>query len=311
MMGIFLKLDKINENIDRVAADVKELVIVTKCLNLTNELIEGLNLGNHYIYDTRLDNLKLLRKSNKKLLFHYPHYKIVGDETSRVIVSDKNELEGATKDNVKTIYLNFDFGDKRDGFYPHQKEEILNYLRSLNLKNRKLVLMGNIGCFESKKPNKKYFDDLYELNEYFTKKDVNISYPSIGGSNCLPFLKDQDKRRIFKNAELRIREALFTGTIPHSDIEYGLNREIAFLKTNVSNRDGSFLAGFGYNHLDQSCILSKSGIRIQFQSSDMSSLRLNNKTKDELLKNSQILIPISYKGLSRLSYIKDIKYNFV
>jgi predicted amino acid racemase len=305
---ICLDISKINANLEKIAERVDKVVVVTKCLDLTNELIKGLYLGDDFVYDTRLGNLKLLQESKKKLLLHYPLYKLVGDQTSRVIVSTARELEDAARENVQSIYINFDLGDGKEGFLIEQKEDVLSSLRSAASYDGEFVLMSNIGCFRSEGPSLAYFAKLSELKNYFMSGGVTISYLSVGGSNCLPFMIRKGNE--FAGDEIRVGEALLLGSIQHSSDNCGLEQNTTFLKTNIIERIGA-LIDIGYTHIDQSCISEGSGIELGFQSSDKSSLILSEGAVQRAIVNGDILIPLNYKGAARLSFVKDVKYSFI
>lgn len=271
-------------------------------------MINSINLKNNFIYDTRLDNLKLLNRLNENLLINFSSLKNISNRNSRVIVSNMKDLESALQNNIKNIYINFDLGDRREGFRINQKHNVINKIKSHNIKNKKLGLMSNTGCFRLKKPTIEYFSNLHRLGLYFTEKNIPLSFISIGGSNCLPFLEKEND--ILQRPELRIGEAIFIGTIPHSTFDLGLKNNIVFLKAKIIKRNKSLLIDKGYNQIDQSCILSKSGYKILYQSSEVSCISLNKNLLGQIDPDNYILIPLSYKGLSRLSHLKDVKYYF-
>lgn len=227
MKYIYIRLNSVLFNFRTIAQYLNSrginLVIVTKCLKLNPELIELLSLKDRLVYDTREDNLNILNKYKVNTICSVSS--LSNNSSSQVILSSFDDFIKIKNFNKK-LYLNFDFGDQRDGFELRELKQLIKILSKNSYKH--LSIMSNIGCFRLKKPSKHYFDQFPKIINHFKDAGLYIREVSFGGSNCLPYIKHLNKYQEKICCNLRIGEAIFLGTIPACTTEPLLLKKIMF-----------------------------------------------------------------------------------
>jgi len=298
MVCVYLDFKKINKNIKVLTRKLKHFVIVTKCLKLNDQILNSIDLGDRYVYDTSLENLKLLKRKKINLLYEFKHFKVLKGKNDRIIVSTLSEIYEVLKTDIKQIYLNFDFGDKRDGLNIKDIKKILEILVS-DKKTRYYSIMSNIGCFCNTPPDKTYFEKFLKIKKLISISGIEVAMCSVGGSNCIPSTLGGGVK--ISNYELRIGEAIFLGSIPYSDFNFGLQGGTSFLVTNF-RRTSSIISDVGYNLISKE---SLNNVKILRQSSENTAISLNFSN---FCVDNKLYLPLSYHGLSRISKLRHLKY---
>jgi predicted amino acid racemase len=225
MASLMLYRNKLKHNYKRLskllAKDDRQISIVTKLL-CGNKLFidEVLQLGCKQVCDSRLSNLKTIKKLNPKIETVYikpPAKNQIKNLVSYADISLNTQLEtlklisreAQKQKKIHKVIIMIEMGDLREGV---MKEDLIKfYSKVFKLKGIKVVGLGtNFNCLHGVMPSQ---DKLIQLSLYsqiielkFKKK---IPLVSAGSTVVLPLVK---KKLVPKEVNhFRIGEALFFG----------------------------------------------------------------------------------------------------
>ncbi len=223
---IIIDINKLKENAMTILSWAKNnnlsLAYVNKCVNGDKKIAgEILPLGFTYLADSRLENLKNIATTKKKMLLrigsikeakNVVKYSDVSLQSSLKVIKKLN-LEAIKLGKVHEIILMIDLGDLREGiFYSKQKLIDATVEEILSLSNISLIGLGtNLTCYGSIVPTKENLSVLVDIQNHINQKfNLSLDFISGGNSSSLYLLKDNNLPEGISN--LRIGEAILLGT---------------------------------------------------------------------------------------------------
>jgi predicted amino acid racemase len=156
MLRVTLDKKAVYQNVSALSEYLKvfgcDFSVVTKSLKLDRTVLTEIGLPHLMMFDTKEENIQVLREFGADITVNSHQYSGHKAE-KRVIISD---LESLKKDfGNRTLLLNFELGDKREGIELNKLEETINILKDIGVKS--VEIMSNIGCLYRDKPDKNYF----------------------------------------------------------------------------------------------------------------------------------------------------------
>ncbi|MBL1213332.1 MAG: alanine/ornithine racemase family PLP-dependent enzyme [Ignavibacteriae bacterium] len=237
--------DRIIQNVKKLnsflGAEDIEWSLVTKMLNGNKSILEKILLDEsiekvHSIADSRLSNLKVIKKINPKLVTMYikppapslaksiVEFADISMNSSLETIEVLNE-EAMRQDVIHKIIVMIEMGELREGVL---RDNVLRfYDKVFNLSNIDIIGIGtNLGCMYGIEPT---YDKLIQLSLYEqlieAKFGHNLQIVSGGSSITLPYSLEQ---KLPKGANhFRIGEAAFLGVSPLN------NKKFKNLSTNA------------------------------------------------------------------------------
>jgi len=194
-------------------------MIVSKVFCAAQNLIDIINNGDvEYIADSRVENLKNMETSKKKVLLRLPSVSDVIDTVSYCDISLNSEITTIRKLNeaafaigkIHQIILMVDLGDLREGIFDYQelKQTVEDILE---LKFIELVGLGtNLTCYGGVIPTVNTYDKFDSIIKKL-KEDTGFTPKIItgGNSSSIDLLINSKLPKFISN--LRIGEALVLG----------------------------------------------------------------------------------------------------
>lgn len=241
--------DRIIDNISKMNQYCKrynkEWTIVTKVISGYKPLLQKILQpdviqGVHSIGDSRVSNLKIIKKINPKLATMYLKppssvniksivtYADISLNTEFSTIKKLNE-EAKNQGKVHKVLIMIEMGELREGVVRDRFLEF--YSKVFDLKNIEIIGIGtNLGCMYGIEPT---FDKLIQLSLYKQLIEIqfkkNLHLVSGGSSITLPLLgKGKVPTGI---THLRIGQAIFLGTSPLT------NKKFSNLSTNAFEFD--------------------------------------------------------------------------
>jgi predicted amino acid racemase len=199
----------------------KDFGIVTKLLCGNQTFIEEvINLGTNQICDSRLSNLKTVKKINRKVETVYikpPAAKNVKSVVQYADISLNSSLEtikllareARTQKKVHKVIIMVEMGDLREGVLGHKLLDF--YKKVFKLKGIKVIGLGtNLNCLHGVMPSE---DKLIQLALY--KQIIELQFKqkikllSGGTTVCIPLLERKQMPKEINH--FRVGEALYFG----------------------------------------------------------------------------------------------------
>ncbi|EQC47104.1 alanine racemase [Bacteriovorax sp. Seq25_V] len=225
MAHIKLYRERLKKNYDELKKILErekiEWGIVTKLLCGNEKFLEEvINLGNLELHDSRITNLKRIKKINNEIQTVYikpPAKRYVKSIVEFADVSLNTELEtilllneeARRQSKVHKIIIMIELGDLREGILGSELENF--YSKIFELKNIEIVGLGsNFNCLNGVMPSQ---DKLIQLSLYKSLLEArfNKSIPFVSGGSTvvLPLIR---KKTVPKSINhFRIGEALYFG----------------------------------------------------------------------------------------------------
>lgn len=248
MAFIELDTDKLRKNYEFLDRKFEERGIewgvVTKLL-CGNELFlkEVLALGTKEVHDSRISNLKVVKKLDPKVQTVYikpPAKRSISDVVKYADVSLNTEYytikklsrEAERQGKVHKIVIMIELGDLREGV---MGEEFVDFYRAIfKLPHIQVVGIGsNLNCLHGVMPSEDKFIQL-SLYKSLIKATFNVEFPYISGgtSVVLPMLfKNQLPKSV---NHFRIGETLFFGlNIEEQSTFEGMHDDVLKLRTEI------------------------------------------------------------------------------
>jgi len=223
---IVININKLKENANTILMWAKNnnvsLAYVNKCVNGDKKIAkEILPLGFDFIADSRIENLKNINTSSKKMLLRigsirnassFIKYSDISLQSDIKVIKKLNE-EAKKIGKIHEIILMIDLGDLREGILFSNQELIDNTVKEiLSLSHITLKGLGtNLTCYGSIVPTNDNLSTLANIKNYLENKfNISLDIISGGNSSSLYLLKDNILPKGINN--LRIGEALLLGT---------------------------------------------------------------------------------------------------
>lgn len=220
--------------------------LVTKCFCAYEPLVEILaENGCRDLADSRLENLARLNPYvNSSLLLRLPMLSEVHEVVRLCDMSLNSEWEviGAlsdaalTQNRVHGIVLMVELGDRREGIFPEQVDDLVG--RMMNLRGVRLVGLGaNFNCYGGIIPDQEKMDRLAEIATTIQARyHCQLEIVSGGNSGSLHLLDDNLMPRAVNH--LRIGEAFLLGRETSFGRHFhGLNNDVFTFRAEVIEAD--------------------------------------------------------------------------
>ncbi|MFP4286553.1 MAG: alanine racemase [Candidatus Izemoplasmataceae bacterium] len=218
-----INLNKFKHNLNTLNSLLESfgitMMAVTKVFCADQPLIDVINDSSvKYIADSRIQNLKSMKTSKKRVLLRLPSINNLDEVVLNSEISLNSELvtiealnETAKKyQKTHEIIIMIDIGDLREGIY--YKETIIETIKKIkSLKYIDLVGIGtNLTCFGGIIPEKETLKKLIDIIKTI-KTTLNVEFNIVSGGNSshLHLINSGEKVPYINN--LRIGEALVLG----------------------------------------------------------------------------------------------------
>lgn len=251
MSKLIINKKKLFENLDILnnLLEQKNIkwTLVTKILSgnkiVLNEILSHSIIKKiHSFGDSRISNLKTIKRINSKITTMYIKPPSIKDATNIVKYADislntslktitKLNQEAKLQNKIHKVIIMVELGELREGVI---KENLLNfYSQCFNLTNIKIIGIGaNLGCMYGVEPT---ISKMKLLSDYKKKieKNFNIKLKYIsGGSSINLSLLNKDLPKTINH--LRIGESAFLGTDPITGKKFkNLNTDVFNYQANI------------------------------------------------------------------------------